>query len=545
MGAAQVLGGRYRLVERLGQGGMSVVWLGYDEVLGRPVAVKVLTARFAAHALSADRIWVEAQAAARLSHPHVVGVYDYGESRSESAERVPYVVMELLSGRTLADRLKDGPLPVPAALLTCAQVASALAAAHACGLVHRDVKPSNIMLTPAGVKVMDFGLAAEAGAAAESVLDGEVLGTPAYLAPERLTTGEVAPASDVYGLGLLLYTAVTGGLPWRAETVSEMLAAHWYAEPAPLPSAIGLPRRVRTLYQRCLAKDPRERPTAQEVATGLAEATLRRRRGRFWAAFAVTSTAPPPDREAETSIVRAAVPVAATAEPANPNRWGAAALAGSAAVVVAALVGGLMVPVDEALLPGSPVPGIAAPDPAASPPVPGGSVTHPNAGESGLPGMPGPDDMVRVSTNEDANTPGTGTGTGGAAPEVSGPAAPDTGTDPVSSTPGPASPPPTGSEPSPDREPEPEPEPEPQPSPSPSPSPEPLVEQTVLTEAGPLVVQCVGSTVSLVSADLLPGFTVVDGGPGSTVSIGLLGQSVVVVRCQSGAPAVTLGLLAE
>jgi serine/threonine-protein kinase len=434
--------------------------------------------------------------------------------------------MELLSGRTLADRLKDGALPAPAALLACAQVASALAAAHSAGLVHRDVKPSNVMLTPAGVKVLDFGLAAEAGAVTESSLDGEVLGTPAYLAPERLTAGDVVPASDVYGLGLLLYTAMTGRLPWRAETISEMLAAHRYAEPAPLPASIGVPRYVRTLYQRCLAKDPRERPSAHEMATGLAEATLRRRRGRFWAALAVANAAPLPDHE--TRVVRTAVPVAAAREPASTNRWGAVALAGSVAVVAAALVGGLLVPVDESLLPDGPAPAVAAPDPAASQPVPPDGLPRANAGASALPGMPGPEDMVGVTTSDDAEESG-GAGSSGEGPEVSEPAPPGSGANPApsTSTPGPSSPPPTGTEPSPD----------PEPSPSPSPSPGPVqVLATVDTVLGPLQVQCTGDTVSLLSEP--PAGYDVDPGPGSQVSIG----GVVVVRCESGAPVVALGV---
>lgn len=112
MTADQVLGGRYRLIERLGEGGMSVVWRGYDEVLGRPVAVKMLTARYAADAGWRGQIQLEAQAAGRLSHPHITNVHDYGESETESGERAPYVVMELLSGHTLAEELKAGPLPL-------------------------------------------------------------------------------------------------------------------------------------------------------------------------------------------------------------------------------------------------------------------------------------------------------------------------------------------------------------------------------------------------------------------------------------------------
>jgi serine/threonine-protein kinase len=156
-------------------------------------------------------------------------------------------------------------------LRICAEVASALAAAHARGLVHRDVKPSNIMLTPSGAKVVDFGLAAVAGQA-ELDDDGELHGTPAYLAPERLTGGEVIPASDVYALGLLLHRALTNHLPWQAETTTQMLNAHVYVEPAPLPPTSGVLPEVNRLCDRCLSKDPADRPSAAEVAAALADA---------------------------------------------------------------------------------------------------------------------------------------------------------------------------------------------------------------------------------------------------------------------------------
>jgi eukaryotic-like serine/threonine-protein kinase len=268
----QVLGGRYRLIERLGAGGMSVVWRAYDEVLGRPVAVKVLAAKLATNRDSRDMIRAEAQAAARLSHPHITSVYDYGESTTDGVT-VPYVVMELISGRTLAERLAHGPLPWRAALRLGAEVAAALAAAHARGLVHRDVKPANVMLTAAGAKVVDFGIAAVAGESGAPGPDGMVLGTPAYLAPERLAGGPVRPATDVYALGLLLYRALTGELPWQAETTTQMISAHVYQEPSPLPAVEGLPDGVADLCLRCLSKNPADRPTSREVARTLAAAT--------------------------------------------------------------------------------------------------------------------------------------------------------------------------------------------------------------------------------------------------------------------------------
>ncbi|MFG1677203.1 serine/threonine-protein kinase [Micromonospora sp. NPDC049282] len=276
MGAAvrngvQLLGERYRLVEQLGAGGMSVVWRGYDEVLGRQVAVKVLASRLASDKAFRHRIRVEAQAAARLCHPNITNVYDYGES-VQVGLTVPYVVMELVDGGPLSGRLgRDGQLPWREALTIGAEVASALATAHARGVVHRDVTPGNVMLTPTGVKVVDFGISALVGESDKGP-DGALLGTPAYLAPERLDNGHVSPATDVYAVGLLLYRMLTGRLPWQASTTTQMLRAHMYRDPDPMPPVPGLPGQVTDLVQRCLAKRPEDRPLTPEVARTLAEA---------------------------------------------------------------------------------------------------------------------------------------------------------------------------------------------------------------------------------------------------------------------------------
>jgi serine/threonine protein kinase len=192
MDAVKYLAGRYRLIERLGAGGMSVVWRAYDDVLGRPVAVKLLGPRYATDPASRQRIRDEARAAARLNHPYITDVYDYGESASDHGT-VPFVVMELVDGVPLDQRLRGEPLPWRFATEICAQVAAALAAVHARGLVHRDVKPANIMLTGSGAKVVDFGISAVAGDRSER--PGQVFGTPAYLAPERLDGGPAHAAS--------------------------------------------------------------------------------------------------------------------------------------------------------------------------------------------------------------------------------------------------------------------------------------------------------------------------------------------------------------
>jgi serine/threonine-protein kinase len=214
----------------------------------------------------------EARAAARLAHPRIGVVYDYGELRSWRGSVTPYVVMELIDGPALGERLHDGPLPVHAALGVCAQIAEGLDAAHARGLVHRDVKPGNVMLSAGGVKVVDFGISALVGAQADQAVDGKVLGTPAYIAPERLIGAPVGTAADVYALGIVLYKSVTGHSPWQATDAAEMVAAHLSRSPEALPSIDGLSDEVRDLYQRCLAKEPDQRPEAGEVAAILASA---------------------------------------------------------------------------------------------------------------------------------------------------------------------------------------------------------------------------------------------------------------------------------
>jgi hypothetical protein len=264
------LAGRYRLVEKLGTGGMSVVWRGYDETLGRWVAVKVLSPRLADDQMFRDRLRQEALAAARLSHPNITGIFDFGEAPLDDRLTVPYVVMELNDGESVGARIsRQGPLAWRDAVTVVAEVAAALATAHARGVVHRDVTPANVMLTGAGAKVVDFGISAIVGQR-DAAPDGSLLGTPAYLAPERLGGAQVSAATDVYALGLLLYRALTGRLPWPAENTAEALRAHLYADPEPLPGLPGLPEGVRELCLRCLAKSPAGRPGATEVARLLA-----------------------------------------------------------------------------------------------------------------------------------------------------------------------------------------------------------------------------------------------------------------------------------
>ena len=268
--AGERLGERYRLIAPVGTGGMAVVWQARDEVLSRDVAVKLLSVDLAADQASRDRIRAEALAIAKLSHPNITSIHDYGESTVDGA---PYVVMELLEGQLLSTRLRAGSMSWRRAAQINAQVAAALAAAHARGVVHRDIKPGNVMLTSAGAKVLDFGVAGLAGSPEDDDLGGTLFGTPAYLAPERLLGDVVVAASDVYALGLLLYRCLTDRLPWDAETPTQMIENHVYEPPSPLPAIDGLPAVISDLVRRCLAKDPEDRPSAVEAARVLSEAS--------------------------------------------------------------------------------------------------------------------------------------------------------------------------------------------------------------------------------------------------------------------------------
>jgi hypothetical protein len=222
-----LLGGRYRLHSLLGSGGMAQVYDGWDERLARPVAVKLLRPDLAAVPDLRRRFELEARAAARLTHPNVVAVYDAGEDGGRS-----YIVMERLPGESLADTIRNGPVDVAWLHRLAAEVLAALGAAHAAGVVHRDIKPGNILLGPHGqAKVADFGIARvvepdTAGETATALTGvGLVVGTPAYLAPERAMGHPATTQSDLYSLGVVLYEALTGTKPYAGSTPAAIAAA--------------------------------------------------------------------------------------------------------------------------------------------------------------------------------------------------------------------------------------------------------------------------------------------------------------------------------
>ncbi|WP_328470300.1 serine/threonine protein kinase [Actinoplanes sp. NBC_00393] len=268
----RTLGGRYQLVNRIGLGGMSEVWRGHDKVLDRPVAVKIMAPAVEGTLgeIGVELVRAEARSAARLAHPNVAGVHDFGTSPAPGRD-VPYIVMELVEGQTLSRHLAAGRLDWRIGVRICAEVAAALAAAHAEHVVHRDIKPANIMLTPAGAKVLDFGIAAVVGSP-DPDPHGPVMGTPAYIAPERFEGMPATPATDMFALGTLIYHCLSGRLPWNARTNTELVLAERFEDPQPLPHIDGLPPEVLDLCSRCLAKDPADRPTALVAALLLAEA---------------------------------------------------------------------------------------------------------------------------------------------------------------------------------------------------------------------------------------------------------------------------------
>ncbi|MFF3857182.1 serine/threonine-protein kinase [Micromonospora sp. NPDC002575] len=271
--AGRLLARRYRLIDQIGAGGMSVIWRARDEVLDRTVALKVLAPSLAADARFRDMVREEARSAAQLVHPHVTAVHDYGETLAPDGSITSFVVMELLAGEELEYRLTEGPLPWPEAVEIGAQVAEALAAAHRLGIVHRDITPANVMMTPVGAKVLDFGIATHVGAPDEDE-DGGTFGTPAYVAPERLDGAPAQPATDIYSLGVLLYETLTGQVPYPADTWEQLAAALEAGDEPPPLEVPGLPSEVARICLRCLSRQPRDRPTAHQVALALRDQLL-------------------------------------------------------------------------------------------------------------------------------------------------------------------------------------------------------------------------------------------------------------------------------
>ena len=363
---------RYRLDALIAEGGMGEVWRATDLLLAREVAVKLLRPGAAQDELGLTRFRAEAQYAGSLSHPNIARVYDYGAG--EPAAR-PYLVMELVDGPSLAALLAAGPLPPERTLEIISQAAAGLHAAHAAGLVHRDIKPGNLLLTKSGqVKIADFGIAYAVGSAPVT-RTGEVIGTPAYLSPEQAAGRSATPASDLYAVGMVAYECLAGKPPYTGEPLAVALA-HQEEELPPLPGSV--PPPVAALVSHLAAKDPAARPATawdvSQMATRL-QAALR--------GDPVTLPGIPVPRSAAESARQAHAP--------GPVPSGRPAAATGGPLATAAPAAGLALPRDVA-------PVVAAAAPAAlavpgGPAAPGGPASPAAPGEAAGPaessGAPG------------------------------------------------------------------------------------------------------------------------------------------------------------
>jgi len=284
---------QYRLLRETGRGAMSLVWEAVDARDGRRVAIKTLVAPGALttgdRAAWAARMEREARAVARLSHPNIVTTFEVGRKDGQ-----PYLVMEFLSGQTLRQRLRSGPLLPAEAARLLAQMAAGLDAIHAAGVLHRDIKPTNFMLLPTGaVKLMDFGLARQEDDALVTQAD-MMVGSPSYMAPEQINGDTLGPAGDVWALGVILYEMLAGRAPFGGDRISVVLEQVTMADPPALP---GLPPSAQAVLRRALAKDPAQRyPLAGALAGAFGEALEGRSEDVF--------VAPPTRRQTLTPLRR-------------------------------------------------------------------------------------------------------------------------------------------------------------------------------------------------------------------------------------------------
>jgi eukaryotic-like serine/threonine-protein kinase len=273
MRAKALAGGRYRLERPLGVGGMASVYAALDAELDRPVAVKVLAEQLARDAGLRERFVREARLAGRLSHPNVVSVYDAGEQ-----DGLPYIVMEYVDGETLADVLRRrGRVPPDEATALARQSCRGLEHAHAAGLVHRDIKPQNLLLGRDGtLKIADFGIARTAEAT-RLTQTGTVLGSAAYLSPEQAVGEEVTPAADLYALGVVLYELLSGRPPYEFTSLADLAAKQDAGAITPLGELVpDVPSALEDVVMRCLARNPAYRPAsagalARELQSAVAE----------------------------------------------------------------------------------------------------------------------------------------------------------------------------------------------------------------------------------------------------------------------------------
>ncbi|MDQ8042004.1 serine/threonine protein kinase [Cellulosimicrobium aquatile] len=283
------LGNRYRLVRRIAVGGMGEVWVAADDALGREVAVKVLRSEYAGNEDFLNRLRTEARNSAALSHPNIAQMYDYGETNGSG-----YLVMELVVGEPMADLLEREPVLPPARLLPIlAQTARALHAAHLSGVVHRDVKPGNILIDRSGtVKITDFGVSLAANQVPMTAT-GMVMGTAQYLSPEQAVGQAATGASDIYALGIVAYESIAGNRPFTGSTPVDIAVAHVNEPVPPLPTSVD--PELGELVMVMLAKDPLARPHPADALARVFEGIAARLASDPWSA---RTGAPAPTRRA-------------------------------------------------------------------------------------------------------------------------------------------------------------------------------------------------------------------------------------------------------
>ncbi|WP_336032568.1 serine/threonine-protein kinase [Geodermatophilus sp. FMUSA9-8] len=267
----RVVGGRYELLGLIATGGMGQVWHGRDTLLDRPVAVKLLRGEYSGDATIRSRFRTEARLAGRLAHRNIAALFDYGEEVSDAGEVCAHLVMELVDGESLSSLLtREGRLPAGRVLDLVGQTAAGLGAAHAAGVVHRDVKPGNLLVGRDGVvRITDFGVAWSAGSAPLTGT-GQVVGTAHYLAPEQAAGGKAGPASDVYALGMVAWECLAGHRAFEGDNPVQIALRQLREDPAPLPADVPAP--VRDLVARMLAKDPAGRPADGAELAAVVEA---------------------------------------------------------------------------------------------------------------------------------------------------------------------------------------------------------------------------------------------------------------------------------
>ncbi|MFI6262502.1 protein kinase [Micromonospora sp. NPDC051006] len=413
----QLVGDRYRLTGRIAGGGMGDVWRAVDETLKRPVAVKMLHPRLVTDIGFSERFRREARAMASLRHPGIAEIYDYGETSGPETPRLAYIVMELVQGQPLSQRITEaGRLDTAETMSVAAQTARALQAAHDVGMVHRDVKPSNLIIEPDGhVVLVDFGVAVLPEAASLTAAN-QVVGTALYMAPEQVSRNETTPAIDIYALGAVVYQCLTGRPPYQGDNPLAVALRHLEDDPPPLPDDV--PAEARDLVATAMAKEPTDRyPTAAAMATA--------------AQALVGSSDPQVTAPLAAAPVRAAVTERADPQPAGVAPAGVARRGRTVAMVLlgslAALVAVLAFADPTGLMPGPGGRPTESPSttPASGKPSPGAGGAEPAVSRSADGPGQAPGSTARTPDDPASATPSqrpepSGDSTGGGAPSPTG-----------------------------------------------------------------------------------------------------------------------------